>query len=300
MGFLVIFGQSYRFSMITPGRKYSLKQLFREIYNQLLKLYDPNESTKLSFMVLEHCCGVTPEQVLIGDFTFPLDESISTVQSVLSELIQGKPIQYVLGYAHFYGRKFKVVPSVLIPRQETEELVKLILSNVTHGGMKVLDIGTGSGCIAVTLAAERNDLEVIAFDVDPDAVRITLENAQIHGVNVRAVQVDILSMERLSETYNIIVSNPPYVTESEKSLMHQNVLEYEPSLALFVDDTDPLVFYRKILILAKQSLSNNGMVLFEINENFGKEMMDLCRDSGFSRVELFKDLNGKNRILLAT
>jgi len=300
MGFLVIFEPSYRFVMITPGRKYSLKHLYREIYNQLLELYDPNESRKLSFMVLEHCCAVTPEQVLIGDSTFPTEESISSVQSVYSELMQGKPIQYILGYAHFYGRKFKVNPSVLIPRQETEELVKLVLSHVSHDGMKLLDIGSGSGCIAVTLSAERNDLAVTALDVDPGAVRITLENAQIHGANVNAFQADILSMEHLPDTYNIIVSNPPYVTGSEKSLMHRNVLQYEPSRALFVDDADPLIFYKQILSLAKQSLSTDGMVLFEINERLGDDMVALCRESGFKRVELFKDLNGKNRIVFVT
>ncbi|MDZ7608631.1 MAG: hypothetical protein U5K79_24280 [Cyclobacteriaceae bacterium] len=130
MGFLVIFGPSYGFVMMVTGRKYSLRQLYREIYDPLLGLYEPNESRKLALMVLEHCCGATPEQVLVGDSTYPPDNIVSSVQSVLSELMHGKPIQYILGFAYFFGRKFIVNPSVLIPRQETEELVKLLSSHV--------------------------------------------------------------------------------------------------------------------------------------------------------------------------
>jgi release factor glutamine methyltransferase len=300
MGFLVIFGPTNGFVMIVSDHKYSLKQLHREIHDQLLGLYDPNESRQLTLMVLEHCCEVTPEQVLIGDSIYPPDNSISSVKSVLSELLEGKPIQYILGYAHFYGRKFLVNPSVLIPRQETEELVKLVLSKVTHGGMKLLDIGSGSGCIGITLATECNDLDVTALDIDPDALKVTKFNAQMHGVNIRTIQADILSMNRLPDTYNIIVSNPPYVTESEKQLMHRNVREYEPWLALFVDDANPLIFFKQILYLAKKSLSPDGLVFFEINEQFGAEVVDLCRDEGYTKSELYKDLNGKNRMVLAT
>ncbi len=300
MGFLVIFVRSNGFAMITPGRKYSLKQLYREIYDQLQGLYEPGECRQIAFMVLEHCYGATSEQVLIGDTTFPTDNSISSVQSVLSELLEGKPIQYVLGYAHFYGRKFKVNPSVLIPRQETEELVKLVLSHKTPGGMKVLDIGSGSGCIGITLAAECNDLDVTALDIDPDALKVTKVNAQIHHVNIKTVQGDILLMDQLPDTYNIIVSNPPYVTVSEKQLMHRNVLQYEPYRALFVDDANPLIFYKHILSLAKKSLSPDGMVFFEINERFGFAVMDLCRASGFRRALVFKDLNAKDRVIQAS
>ncbi len=299
MGFLVIFGPTYGFVMIVSDHKYSLTQLYGEVYNQLLGLYDPNESRQLTLMVLEHCCGVTPEQVLIGDSTYPPDNSISSVQSVLSEMLEGKPIQYILGYAHFYGRKFMVNPSVLIPRQETEELVKLVLSKVTHSRMKVLDIGSGSGCIGITLAAECKDLDVTALDVDPDALKVTKLNAQLNGVNIRTIQADILLVDQLPDTYNIIVSNPPYVTDSEKVLMHRNVLQHEPSKALFVKDNDPLIFYKQILFLAKESLTTDVMVFIEINERYGREMMGLCRESGFTTVEIFKDLSGKDRMVKA-
>ncbi|MDZ7608630.1 MAG: methyltransferase [Cyclobacteriaceae bacterium] len=150
------------------------------------------------------------------------------------------------------------------------------------------------------MGAERKDLEVTALDVDSDALKVTEENARLHSVKIKVIQADILTVDRLPDTYNIIVSNPPYVTESERLLMHRNVLDYEPSLALFVDDADPLIFYRQILSLAQESLSADGMVFFEINEQLGAEVVALCRRAGFKRPELFKDMNGKDRIVFVS
>ena len=299
MAFLVIFGLSKGISMIISGQKYSLKHLYTEIFRQLLELYDANESRQIALMVMEHCCSATPEKVLVGDSTYPAEESIIVVQSVLSQLKEGRPIQYVLGFAHFYGRKFIVNPSVLIPRQETEELVKLILSKVSEDELKLLDIGSGSGCIGISLGAERKDMKVSVLEVDSEALKVTLENARIHGVKVKSIQADILAVDRIPETYDIIVSNPPYVRYSEKRMMHRNVLDFEPSTALFVEDSDPLVFYRKILSLTQRHLSKRGMIFFEINECFGKEITNLCLDYGFNNPIIFRDLSSKERIVCA-
>jgi len=217
---------------------------------------------------------------------------------VLKRLKKEEPIQYILGETEFYGLIFKVKSDVLVPRQETEELVDLII-NECKGNESILDIGTGSGCIPVCLKSEMPNSQVSALDVSEKAIHIARENADLNNVKVNFFLQDILAIDKLPTKFDVIVSNPPYITEQEKKQMQKNVLEFEPHLALFVEDENPLIFYKKIAKIAIESLSVNGKIYFEINENFGKETAELLKDVGFSDIRIIKDINDKNRIVAA-
>lgn len=223
-------------------------------------------------------------------------------EKAISQLKQHKPIQYIIGETEFYGLSFKVTSHTLIPRPETEELVAWILSQyTTHNSQRVvLDIGTGSGCIAVSLAKHLKNASISALDISEKALKVASENAKLNTVDVHFFQKDILIAESLSETYDVIVSNPPYVRELEKEMMQKNVLAYEPEQALFVSNEDPLLFYRKIAQLAKKHLKPNGFLFFEINEYLGEAMKKMLTAEGFSAIELKKDIFGKDRMLKCT
>ena len=234
-------------------------------------------------------------------------------RNIVSDLKIQKPIQYILGETEFYGLRFEVNENTLIPRQETEELVELIIENTKYevGSTKltVLDIGTGSGCIAISLANNILNAEVFAIDVSEKALATANKNAEINNVTVNFIHSDILKIDDLKSLctsnfvlpsfFDIIVSNPPYVRNLEKVEIKPNVLQYEPHLALFVEDSDALLFYRKIGELAKKSLTQNGKLYFEINQYLGKETVQLLEDLGFRNVELKKDIYGNNRIISA-
>ena len=224
----------------------------------------------------------------------------------VKDLKRMKPIQYVLGKADFYGMTLKVNEDVLIPRPETEELVDLILkeyqlSSIKYQdrGIKILDIGTGSGCIAIALKKNIVAANVMSVDVSEGALRVAKENAIANGVEIDFVKDDILKSNLKPEdsNFDIIVSNPPYVCESEKGEMQRNVLDYEPHLALFVEDNNPLLFYTAIADFALKQLAVNGKLYFEINQMYGEETKKMLLEKGFKNVELKKDLNNKNRIL---
>jgi release factor glutamine methyltransferase len=214
----------------------------------------------------------------------------------IERILKNEPIQYVLEEAWFYSRKFIVNPDVLIPRPETEELVSEIIRKHSDPEARILDIGTGSGCIAITLACEIQGAKVFALDNSKKALKVARTNAKNLGAGITFLEKDILKCQRLPEKYTIIVSNPPYVTEQEKQEMLPNVLEYEPHSALFVRDEDPLIFYRKILLLAKDSLLNHGCLYFEINEQFGHEIIGLAKSVNVSMVQIIKDIHGRDRI----
>jgi len=247
---------------------------------------------------------------------------------LVKELLKNRPIQHIIGETEFCGMRFFVNENVLIPRPETEELVNQLVSwsvsqfEVTSlkfgvgfpqsfrpkrsevekspANISILDIGTGSGCIAISLAKLLKDSDITAIDISEKALKVAKKNAETNGVDVRFILDDILSpksQELIDNQYDIIVSNPPYVCESEKSGMRANVLYHEPSTALFVSDNDPLVFYRKILEFAQKTLKPNGEVWFEINEKFGKETTELCLAKGFKDVEIIKDFRGRERIV---
>ena len=220
-------------------------------------------------------------------------------EAALSDLLKHHPIQYIIGKTHFYGLEFKLNPHVLIPRPETQELVDWILNDVEQNSpLQILDIGTGSGCIAVSLAKNLPRASVTALDVSQKALDIARENAEINKVKIDFLQTNILTMQQLPQHYDVIVSNPPYVRESEKTQMQRNVLEHEPSIALYVADADPLLFYRKIANLAKESLIRAGQIYMEINQYLGKETEEIFKKQNYS-TQLRKDIFGNFRMLKA-
>ena len=221
-------------------------------------------------------------------------------ESAIHRLSLHEPIQYIIGETEFFGLKFKVNKNVLIPRPETEELVQWLLDDVgeskNSSNLKILDIGTGSGCIAISLAKNLPNAEVFALDISEKALKTARENAGLNKVNVNFIQADILNLEALTGKFDVIVSNPPYVREMEKVEMHLNVLDNEPELALYVKDTDPLIFYRKITKLAQAGLQKNGNLYFEINQYLANETEEILKNSGF-KTELKKDIFGNYRML---
>jgi len=245
------------------------------------------------------------------DLTFSNDE-IQLWNSILEQLKKEIPVQYLLGKTSFYGLEFEVNSTVLIPRPETEELVEWIIQNQKSsfdsaqddsGKIKILDIGTGSGCIAISLAKNIPNAQVFAIDVSEKALATAQKNAEINEVNVTFISKNILevvtlsAVEGLEQQFDIIVSNPPYVRELEKLEVKKNVLDNEPHLALFVEDNDALIFYRKIAELAQKNLSPNGQLFFEINQYLGKEMVELLEKMDFKNIELRKDIFGNDRMI---
>ena len=232
----------------------------------------------------------------------PLAEKVVTpIKEAIRELQNHKPIQYILGETVFFSYRFLLDENVLIPRPETEELVDWVLTTVTPTSkpLKIIDIGTGSGCIAISLAKSLPNAEVTAVDVSAKALQVARRNAELNGVTINFLQQDILQTTALPDTYDIIISNPPYVRSLEKAEMQANVLEYEPHLALFVSDTDPLLFYDRIATLARKALSPQGSLFFEINQYLGEEMKALLKAKGFEKVVLRQDLSGNDRMIMS-
>ena len=279
-----------------------MRRLFDHIREKLSVRYEPSECESISFLIFEHVLGYSRLQVhLKKDETIP-DAKVTEIEEILNRLADGEPIQYILGKAEFYGLTFTVNPHVLIPRQETEELVDWIINDNKLPALRILDIGTGSGCIPVALTKNIPDTEVFAYDISAEALAVANQNAVHNDVDIRTQKVDILHWEAASvdKTFDIIVSNPPYVKDEEKSLMLEHVLSHEPHLALFVSNDDPLIFYRRIAEFAQQHLSPEGKLYFEINEALGNETASVLKEKGFPKVTLKKDINGKDRMICAT
>ena len=274
---------------------------------ELEKIYGSDEANTLIMILLEHYFNIDRVKIAMNPELRLSESEMLTLHFAVKELLKNKPVQYIIGETEFCGMRFFVNENVLIPRPETEEMVNMIVSRrdkacFVRTGCDVLDIGTGSGCIAISLAKLLKDSAVAAVDVSEKALEVAKKNAEANEVNVNFIKDDILNPQNrdlLNGQFDIIVSNPPYVCESEKSEMRANVLDYEPSTALFVSDNDPLVFYRKILEFAQKALKPNGEVWFEINEKFGNEMQDLCFDMGFNNIEIIKDFRDRDRILRA-
>ncbi|WP_310556342.1 peptide chain release factor N(5)-glutamine methyltransferase [Flavobacterium sp.] len=278
-----------------------VKEYKNQFIQALSPLYDSGEIESFFYIILESF-----HQMKRIDLALNPNFEIDTVQilqweTVLAELKTQKPIQYILGETEFFGLPFYVNENTLIPRPETEELVEWILSNSqiikSTGQLKILDIGTGSGCIAISLAKNSPNAEVFAIDVSREALAIAKKNAKQNQVEVTFIEKNILEAENLEQQFDIIVSNPPYVRNLEKQEINKNVLEYEPHLALFVEDNDALLFYRKIATLAQKSLSKNGQLYFEINQYLGNETVELLEKLNFKNVELKKDVYGNNRMI---
>ena len=273
----------------------TLRQLFSKYTTQLSSLYSAHEAESLCFWLFEEYLGKKRLDIVKDE---ELQDIPASLQQAFEQLLEGKPIQYIIGSAPFYGREFEVGPEVLIPRNETEELVHRIIKENPQEGVKILDIGTGSGCIPVTLALEMNRPEVFAVDVSEAALDLAKRNAERLHATLTFQKLDILEEKIPYEQLDIIVSNPPYVRYSEKEKMHKNVLEYEPHLALFVFDEDPLLFYRVIAEKGKKALKPGGKLYFEINEGLGVDTKNLMEELGFYHVRILKDLNDKDRIVI--
>ena len=275
--------------------------------SELEKIYGSDEANALIMILLEHYFGIDRVKIAIDPELRLSESELLTLHFAVKELLKNKPVQYILGETEFCGMRFFVDENVLIPRPETEELVNKLVScsvnQLPSPSFRILDIGTGSGCIAHSLAKLLKNSIVTAVDISEKALEVAKKNAETNGVNVNFIKDDILNPknpELIDNQFDIIVSNPPYVCESEKSEMRANVLDYEPSSALFVSDNDPLIFYRKILEFAQKNLKPDGEIWFEINEKLGTEMKNLCLEKGFGNVEIIKDFWEKDRILRAT
>lgn len=285
-----------------------LKHIFTET---LLPIYaDQQEIESFFFILTEHLHQMKRIDVALHpDFKLSNDYLAKWMQ-IIQQLKEEKPIQYIVGESWFYGLRFEVNENTLIPRPETEELVAWILNSpITHhpSSITILDIGTGTGCIPISLKTNLPQAKVSAIDVSEKAVQVAKRNAKLNEVEINFIQANILEVEDLSKLpisnsqlpthFDIIVSNPPYVRDLEKAEIKKNVVDYEPHLALFVDDSDALLFYRKIAQLALLNLAPNGFLFFEINQYLGKETVELLGNLGFKNIELRKDIYGNDRMI---
>ncbi len=280
-----------------------LKELASRFTTELAPLYEEEEVKAIFLVAIEHYLKINRFNYSLNKDTAVNNDDKEVLDLVLNQLKTGKPIQYILGETLFYGLPLKVNEAVLIPRPETEELVEWVIEKVTlhapRPTLNLLDIGTGSGCIAISLKKNLPELDVTALDVSSEALAVAKQNALLNEVDVSFLEQDILTSQvsHLTSQYSILVSNPPYITQSEKEQMHQNVLTNEPHLALFVSNEQPLIFYEAIADYALKNLTENGLLFFEINEYLGKEMIEMLSYKGFNTIELRKDMQGKDRMI---
>ena len=268
------------------------------IRSELQGLYPDTEIKSFSNLIIEKVSGFSRTEIIVNKNTLFSVEQRHVIENFIEKLKEYVPIQYILGETEFFGLPFHVNESVLIPRPETEELVDWIRNeNDRNANPSILDIGTGSGCIAISLKHEFTNATVDAFDISEKALETAQSNATLNKLEVTFSKVDILNAPETYQKWDIIVSNPPYVTEQEKSTILPNVLEHEPHLALFVSDNGPLLFYRCIAVFAQQHLKPKGKLYFEINRQFGKATVDLLTAMGFGNVELRKDISGNDRMI---
>lgn len=276
-----------------------IKDIRHYLKDELSAQYPESECRGFTNWILEHLFNYSSADALLhADKTLDCEEVVE-IQRIVTLLQEEKPIQQILGYAWFYGHKFRVNKHVLIPRPETEELVDWILKDKPEA-KSILDVGTGSGCIPISLALN-SSAKVSSLDVSELAILQAKENAKILNASINFIQADVLDVNTVHELdfYDLIVSNPPYVLESDKEMMANNVLEHEPHLALFVPDANALKFYRAIAELATKRLRPNGMLYFEIHEQKGQEVLQMLKEKGFSSLELRQDLQGKDRMVKA-
>ncbi|SFE64056.1 release factor glutamine methyltransferase [Thermoflexibacter ruber] len=275
------------------------KEVFSYIIHSLQAVYEEREAQNIAFLLIAFLYQMKKRDILLNREISDSQYNAKNLDAFIYRLQQHEPIQYVLGEAHFYGLDLLVTPEVLIPRPETEELVHLIIQENRHiSSLNVLDIGTGSGCIPITLSKYLKNAQIHAIDISQEALAIAQKNAQANEAHIIFHQFDILSSDlEALPLFDIIVSNPPYIREIEKKYMQANVLRYEPIQALFVPDNQPLLFYERIAMLASKRLKKGGRLYFEINENFGKQVTDQLLSLHFKEVKTFKDLQGKDRIV---
>lgn len=273
----------------------NLKQIWQETAKQLEKVYDRREAENISYILLEDAFNISKNDIL---FDGELDVDSNRLDSYIKRLLQFEPIQYVTGVADFYGRKFQVAPGSLIPRPETEELVSLIIEENKTVKPRILDVGVGSGCIAITLALE---LKTQAFgtEISKEAIVIAERNSKQLGAKTHFYHSDILKENLPESNLDILVSNPPYIPNKEFAQMAKNVTEHEPNIALFIPDNDPIIFYKRIANEGLKSLKKGGKLYFEIHENFGADVKDCLQTVGYSDVVIHQDMQGKDRMVSA-
>ena len=302
---------------------------YEELWHRLTPLYDAGEAKAIVRWVLDVRFGLSWPDILCGKVTELSAHDQTELEKIMQRLEKGEPVQYIIGVTDFFGRQFHVAPGVLIPRPETEELCRWILASDEHGltrtvresphqsdaevrvspsqfDANILDIGTGSGCIAITLALELHDAKVTAWDISDEALCIAAGNAKSLGANITFEKMDVLNtslishLSPLTSQFDLIVSNPPYICENEKSAMECNVLEHEPHLALFVPDDDPLLFYRAIAQYAIEGLKPQGSLFFEINPLYADDLAQMLRLMSYHDISIRRDQFGKPRFLKAT
>jgi release factor glutamine methyltransferase len=276
-----------------------MKAGIASIRKELAGIYSSEETESLIFLIFGKVKRYSRTQFLLAQDENLTAAELDQINQIVSRLKCQEPIQYILGETEFFGLPFLTVPEVLIPRPETEELVQWIILENQNQEPTILDIGTGSGCIAISLRKNIPESTVMACDISPVCLEAANRNAEMNQVEVSVLKYDILTNSPVVDfpELDIIVSNPPYVLETEKKLMERNVLDFEPELALFVPDDEPLIFYTHIADFALNQLKNGGRIYFEINEAFGKECSEMLQVKGFSEIILKKDIHGKNRMI---
>lgn len=278
-----------------------MRAAIASIRKELADTFAKNEIDSLMFLIFEKIKGYSRTQFLMAADEVLTENEKLEIQQIIARLKNHEPIQYILGITEFYGLPFYAVPGVLIPRPETEELVQMIIQENEISNPLILDMGTGTGCIPVSLRKNIPDSTVLACDISPVCIETAIRNAALNDCDISVFEYDILNNvpEIKLPQFDIIVSNPPYIRDSEKILMERNVLDFEPELALFVSDDDPLLFYRTIALFAQKQLKSGGRLYLEINEAFGAECSQMLQQKGFSEVLLKKDIHGKNRMIRA-
>jgi release factor glutamine methyltransferase len=274
-----------------------LREVQSCIVHELSSIYPQHEAQSISFLLLEHLLNYTKSEILLNSQEKISSKTLQQIDAMVEKLKTHQPLQYVIGEAFFYEHNFKVGKGVLIPRPETEELVMWVSQHLSEHDT-IWDIGTGSGCIPISLASQMPQATYFASDISTEAINIAKINSQELKTNIHFLQHNILKDPPPEIKASVIISNPPYITLSEKKLMDKNVLNYEPETALFVPDEDPLLFYREILQNTTKNRSESGTYyFFEINEQYGNEMINLFKEHKFSAIELRKDIHGKDRMI---
>jgi release factor glutamine methyltransferase len=283
-------------------QKINVQELLRNVRTNLESQYEAAEARALSLLLFDHFLGMDAKAIIVNPETAVSAESLLELDVALKRLLRHEPVQYITGIAHFCGHEFEVSPSVLIPRPETEELVRWVLQDVADKrNMQIADIGTGSGCIAISLALRLDDASVVGYDFSAEALHSANKNKESLNADVSFVEADFLNPASWPmQKFDIIVSNPPYIPAGNKTLLPRNVAEYEPASALFVPDDDPLIFYNAIAAFAMNRLNTGGSVYVEIHEDFAVEVQGLFTNHGFIDVILRHDLNGKARMIKAS
>lgn len=278
----------------------NLKDILNKYQVVLGNIYDEQEILAIFLLVAQSISGLSRSQIAVCWEESVTSKNVEEYSLILERLSKEEPLQYILAEAYFYGLRLNVNSAVLIPRPETEELVELAINTLKNRStvFKILDIGTGSGCIAIALKHNLANADVYALDVSLEALEIAGQNANRHHAEISFIEEDIRKYKS-NEKFDVIISNPPYITDKEGALMNKNVMDYEPHLALFVSDESPLEFYEAIASFAMQNLNNDGLLFFEINANYGKETASMLANTFYTDVEIFKDMQGKDRFITA-